>query len=169
MKRILLSILCMVSAVFVEVQAQKFGHFDSNAFIESLPAYKEMQKTLDAEASKIEGTVATLNEDLQKMLKEYQANEQSLSAEEQEAKQQELQESYQKIQQYVQTQRQTLQQQQQQMLAPLMQRVMRTVQEVGVENGFIYIFEEKAGLTPFVSKVKSVDITPLMKKKMGIN
>lgn len=153
----------------IEVQAQKFGHFDSNAFIETLPAYKEMQKTLDAEASKIEGTVATLNEDFQKMLKEYQANGESLSASEQEEKQAELQESYQKIQQYVQTQRQALQEKQREMLAPLMQRVLRSVQEVGVENGFTYIFEQNAGLTPFVSKTKSVDITPLMKKKMGIN
>ena len=168
MKNILLTgILCIVAALGVE--AQKFGHFDSSAFIETMPAYKEAQQTMDAEASKVESTVATLNEDFQKMYKEYQEKAASMTETERADKEAELQESYQKIQQFVQTQRQELQTKQRELMAPIMQKLMRTVQEVGVENGFLYIFEEKAGLTPFVSKTKSIDITPLIKKKLGIN
>lgn len=161
--------LTIVCALFagLQVSAQKFGHFDSNALIAELPEVKEVQKNMDAEASKIEATVTALNEDFQKMMNDYQQNGNTMAEADRAAKEQELQESYQKIQQYVQTSRQELAQKQQQQLAPIMQKILRIVQEVGVENDFLYIFEDKAGLAVHVG-AKSVDITPLVKKKLGI-
>lgn len=170
MKKVLLSLTLVISAIAISAaQSVKFGHFDSSAFMEKMPDVKEVQKTMDAEQSKVEGTVTTLNEDFQKMYQEYQQKANKMTEAEQMEKEKELQESYQKIQQYIQVSRQELAQKQRELMAPIMQRVMRAVQEVGAENGFIYILEEKAGATVFVSNTKSTDITPLVKKKLGIN
>ncbi len=170
MKKVLLSLAFVVSAVALSTaQSVKFGHFDSNAFMETMPAVKEVQKTMDAEQTKIEGTVTTLNEDFQKMYKDYQQKAAKMTEAEQVEKEKELQESYQKIQQYIQVSKQELAQKQRELMTPIVQRVMRAVQEVGVENGFLYIIEEKAGATVYVSNTKSTDIAPLVKKKLGIN
>lgn len=169
MKKLLLSIgLVVVAALSMNAQTLKFGHFDSNEFLEKMPAIKEVQKTLDEEQSKVEGIVTTLNEDFQKMYQEYQQKAGSMTDAQRQEKEAELEAAYSKIQQYVQQARQDIQAKQRELMAPIMQKVMRAVQEVGVEQGFIYIFEEKAGIAPFVSEAKSVDIAPFVKKKLGI-
>lgn len=167
MKKILL-LLAVALGATVTASAQKFGHFNSSTFIESMPAVKEVQKTMDAEQTRIEATVTTLNEDFQKMYQEYQQKGPQMTEAEQMQKEQELQESYQKIQQFVQVSRQELAQKQQELMMPIFQKVMRAVQEVGTENDFLYIFEEKGGMTPYVSATKSTDVTPLVKKKLGL-
>jgi len=167
MKKILLLLAVALSAT-VAASAQKFGHFNSSNFIDSMPAIKEVEKTMDAEQSRIEATVTTLNEDFQKMYQEYQQNGQKMTQAEQMQKEQELQESYQKIQEFIQVSRQELAQKQRELMAPIMQKIMVAIQEIGVENDFLYIFEEKGGLTPYVSTTKSIDITPLLKKKLGM-
>mgnify|MGYP002626840530 FL=1 len=169
MKKVLLSLVLLLTIAATSVaQAVKFGHFDSNAFMEQMPDVKEVQKTMDAEQSKIEKTITTLNEDFQKMYQEYQQKAAQMTNAEQMEKEQELQESYQKIQQYIQVSRQEIAQKQRELMTPIIQRVMRAVQEVGVENNFLYIIEEKAGAAVYVSSTKSTDITPLLKKKLGI-
>ena len=169
MKNVLLSLVLFIAcATTAAAQAVKFGHFDSNAFMEQMPDVKEVQKTIDVEQSKIEKTITTLNEDFQKMYQEYQQKGAQMTETEQVEKEKELQESYQKIQQYVQVSRQEIAQKQRELMTPIIQRVMRAVQEVGVENNFLYIIEEKAGVAIYVSGTKSTDITPLVKKKLGI-
>lgn len=169
MKKLFLSLaFVLVAVVSISAQTIKLGHFDSNAFMEQMPAVKEVQKTLDAEQSRIESTIATLNADFQKMYQDFQQKAQTMDKTQQAEKMQELQESYTKIQQYVEQARQDIAQKQQELLAPIIQKVRRALQEVGVENGFLYIIEEKSGATPYVSKTKSVDVAPLMKKKLGI-
>lgn len=168
MKR-LLFIVSVFLTTMTYAQSFKFGHVDTESFISQLPAVKEVQKTLDAETSKIESTVATLNQDFQKMLQDYQQKAESMTEAERIEKETQLQEAYEKVQQFIQVSRQQITTKQQELMAPIIQKFNRAIQEIGVENGFIYIFEEKAGVTPYTSASKSVDVTPLLKKKFGIN
>lgn len=170
MKHILL-LATLVALMLSQAKAQevKFGHFDSQSFLQELPDVKEAQATLEAEAGKIEGQLATLNEDFQKMQSDYQSVAETLSAEDRTARETELSETYQKIQNFVQVSRQQLQAKQREMLTPIMQKLSRIVQEVGAENNFTYILEQNGNLTLYISPSLSVDITPLVKKKYGIN
>ena len=167
MKRLILMMTAALMAV--AASAQKFGHIDSQALIEQLPDYKDAQKTLDQKAAAFEEQMTTLNEEFQKQLADAQANADKLTEEETAQKQKELQEMYAKVQGFQRQAQETLQKEQQTLLQPILMRVQRIVQEVGVEGGYLYIFEKQAGLTPFVSESLSEDITPLVKKKLGIN
>ncbi|MBE6340058.1 MAG: OmpH family outer membrane protein [Bacteroidales bacterium] len=167
MKRIIITLSIVLVAL--TTSAQKFGHFDSQAFIETMPDYKDAQKTLDQKASTFENQMAALNEEFQKEYQAFQSKAQTMTEKELADKQQELQEMYQKVQTFNQTARESLQQDQQTLMKPILMRLQRAVQEVGAEGGFLYIFESKAGLTLFVSPVQSEDIAPLVKKKLGIN
>ena len=167
MKSIIITLSIVLTAL--TASAQKFGHFDSQAFIQTMPDFKDAQNTLDQKASTFETQMAALNEEFQKEYQAFQSKSATMTEKELEEKQQELQEMYQKVQSFSQTARESLQQDQQTLMKPIMMRVQRAVQEVGAEGGFLYIFESKAGLTLFVSPVQSEDITPLVKKKLGIN
>lgn len=149
-------------------QAQKFGHINTESIIEQMPQYKDAEKQLETEQSKVESTLAMLNEDFQKMMNDYQQQQPKMSEAQQMEREQELQENYQKIQQYIAQQRQELAQKQQQLMQPILMKLRNVINEVGAENNFIYILEENAGLTPYVSKTNSVDVAPLVKKKLGI-
>lgn len=167
-KKLLTLALVAVATATAGAQNLKFGHFDSQKFLIAMPEVKQVQSTIDSEATKIEGQLTILQEDFTKMQQDYQNNAPKLTEEQLREKETELNETYQKIQNFVATSRQQLEAKQRELMAPIMQRLLRTVQEVGSENGFTYIFEQQAGLTVYVSQ-KSTDIAPLVKAKLGIN
>ncbi len=86
------------------------------------------------------------------------------------AKEEELSELSQRVQIFRQTAAQDLQKKQQELITPVLQKVQAAVQQVGVNNGFTFIFERSgsAGLIVYNGQ-KSIDITPLVKKQLGIN
>ena len=150
-----------------QAQKLKFGHFDSGALIETLPEVKTMQKTLEQEQAKQEAQLTALQEDFTKQVQDYQAKQASMSQSEQAAKEEELQDLQQRIISFRQTAIQDLQRKQQELIKPISQKVFMAVQQVGADNGFIYIFEEKAG-SVLATGAQSVDVTPLVKKQLGI-
>ncbi len=60
-----------------------------------------------------------------------------------------------------------MQKKQQEMLQPIIDKANNAIKEVARENGFIYIFDIAGGTILYYSE-KSVDILPLVKKKLGI-
>ena len=148
-------------------QSPKFGHFDMGAFLEMLPEAKEIEKTMDAEQSKIETQLTVLSEDFQRMYKDYQQKASTMSESDRIAKEQELQELQQRVVTFRQTAMQDLQKKQQELVQPLVLKVRKAVQEIGATEGFLYIFEQKSQLVLHAG-MQSEDITPLMKKKFGM-
>lgn len=158
------------SALSVEAQQLKFGHFDSGAFLQSMPEAATIQKTLNDEQSKMESQLVALQEDFTKQVKDYQQKSSTMTEAEARAKEEELSELSQRIQLFRQTAAQDLQKKQQELITPVLQKVQAAVQQVGANNGFTFIFERSgsAGLIVYNGQ-KSVDITPLVKKQLGIN
>lgn len=148
-------------------QKPKFGHFDSGALIESLPELKNVQKFLEQEQAKQEAQLTALQEDFSKQIQDYQAKQSSMTEDERIAKEAELQDMQQRIVTFRQTAIQDLQKKQQELIAPISQKVLMAVQQVGVDNGFLYIFEHKAGFI-LATGSQSIDVAPLVKKQLGI-
>ncbi len=159
-------LLLFSNSVFA--QSLKFGHVDIQDVTTVMPEFKQMQTDLEAEYSKLESQLATMQEDLKKMQEDYMATAQTLSAQAKATQEKDLMERSQKVQAFYRSSQQNLSQKQQEMQAPLMQKLMDAVTMVGKEGGFIYIFEANSGATVFHSD-QSVDVTPLVKKKLGIN
>lgn len=167
MKRLFFIIFAVCFGFAANAQL-KFGYLDSQTFIESLPEYTKMQKTLEDETSKIESQLTTLQEEFTKMQQEAQRNESKMTEQEKTSKSLELQETANKIQEFVQNARKTLEERQRELFAPIFQKVQKAIQEVGDENGFIYIFESKTGII-LHNGANSVDVAPLLKKKFSVN
>lgn len=161
--RLLIAALLCVSPLFAQAQ-YKFGHLNSEAFLGSMPEVSEIQKTLDAESAKVESQLTVLQEDFKKMQDEFEKNSQTMNDQQKAQSANELQETYQKIQSYIQLSRQQLQTKSQELYAPLLQKVRAAVEEVGLENNFIYIFEQQGAA--LYNSSKSIDVSDLVKAKL---
>lgn len=77
----------------------------------------------------------------------------------------ELQTIQQKVQLYYQQAQTMLQQKQEDLQAPIREKLRKTIDEVGAENGFLYIYDLNALL---YKSADAIDVTPLIKKKLGV-
>jgi len=162
----LLSLLLFVGSVAF-AQQLKFGNVNTQEILMSMPELKEVQTKLESEFKQKENMLTTMQEDLKKQQDEYMKIAESMTPEARATKEQELQSMGQKVQNFYMLAQQQLQAKEQELKTPLLQKVKVAIQEVGDENGFIYIFEVTSGLTLFHSH-ETVDVTPLVKAKLGI-
>lgn len=167
MKYLLSALLLSAGLMAFAQQAPKFGHVDSQALMAALPDVANVQKTMEAEYKSLETKLTTMQEDLKKMQDDYVKTAETLTPEARQAKEKALGEASQKVQNFYMLSQQQLKSKEQELYLPIMQKVQKAIDEVGEEQGFIYIFESSVGFTLFHS-AKSVDVATLVKARLGV-
>ncbi|MGQ1785390.1 MULTISPECIES: OmpH family outer membrane protein [unclassified Saccharicrinis] len=162
--------LALIGSTMVSAQSNlKFGHVNTQAILSAMPELKTIDEQLKGQYETLEAQLTTMQEDLKKLQTDYLTKMQAgnMSPDERNIIETELQESNLKVQNFFQTSQQTLQQKEQELKKPIFDKVSNAIQEVGAENGFLYIFEEVGGLAVYKSE-KSIDVSNLVKAKLGI-
>jgi outer membrane protein len=167
MKKFVLSLF--ISALFSITYAQKIGHMNSGNFLSLLP-----------ETAKADSVIKIYHSDL--MLKgdtlakvfetEYKAfveayNAGTLSAQQTQKRQEYLQKQQQLLQTYAQDAEEKVGILRKQLLQPILIKLDEALKDIAKENGYEMIFDTSVGTTLFAQE--GDDVTPLVKKKMGIN
>ncbi len=161
-KKILLAIaIALPSMAF----AQKFGVVNTQDLTTNLPEMKEAQTQFEASVKKYQAEETNLRAEFEKKVKELETMEESTPQAIKDRRIAEVQELQGKIQQFQQAAQQDLQRQQEQLMAPIQQKVMTAIKSVGAEGGFTMIFENPL---PLYTGTDVVDVTPLVKAKLGI-
>ncbi len=163
----LLSLLLFVGVVVYGQQPMKFGHINTQEVLNSLPELKVIQAQLETEYKEKENQLATMQADLKTQQDEYVKVAQTMTPQARAEKEKGLQEMGQKVQNYYLLAQQQLQAREQELKMPIAQKVQAAIQEVGDENGFLYIFETASNM-PLYRSEKSVDVASMVKVKMGI-
>lgn len=164
--------LALMATTLTSAQSNlKFGHVSTQAILSSMPELKTIDEQLKAEYDKLEIQLTDMQEALTALQTEYitkmQAN--TLTPDERSNLETQLQEGDQKVKTFYQQSQQGLQNKEQELKQPLYNKVTVAIEEVGEENGFLYIFEEAGRLTLTLYKSeKSIDVTSLVKTKLGI-
>jgi len=151
----------------ISAQNPKFGHVNVADIVLLMPEYQNISTVMESETKKLEDQLTVMREDLQKIELEYENNYETYSVEQRTAKEQEYADMQQRVQTFFTGAQQSLQQKQQELQIPVLEKLKRTIEEVGAEQGYLYIFEVNSGLTLFHSS-KSEDVTPMVKTKLGI-
>ena len=163
--------LCLAATVAmatsVSAQELKFAHIDSQKLVTELPEHQQAEATLQEEAKKLEDQLQIMNNDLQQKYEEYVNQRETMPDLIRATKEKEIQDANQRIQSYQQMAQQSLSQKEQQLLMPIIEKVQKAIDEVGVENGFIYIFDVSSQVVLYHSE-QSVDAAPLVKAKLGV-
>lgn len=157
-----------IAAMGVSAQtAVKLGHIESQRLIQAMPEWAEAQKKFQAQQDEVEKELTNLQEQFQTKMQDYATNSKTYSDVVRTSKEQELQELRTRIQRFQETAMNELDKTQQDLMQPITEKAMNAIREVAKENGFTYIFDLNAGPILYTSET-SLDILPLVKKKLGL-
>lgn len=155
----------LVAGGMVQAQTLKFAHIDSQALIQAMPETTAAQKTLEETAKGLEDQLTTMQKEFQTKLAEYTQKGDSLSDIVRQAKEEDLHNLQQRIQTFNQNAQQKLQQKQSELMQPVFAKANENIEAVAKEQGVIYVFDANAVL---YKSNDSIDLLPLVKKKLGI-
>ncbi len=151
--------LCAPMSLF----AQKFGHIDSQAFLQSLPEATAIQKSLEAKGQEYEKQLTEMQKELQTKAEQYDKTKSTMNATKQQETEAELQALYQKIQQAAADNQKAFQEEQQKQLGPVLDKVRRAIENVAKAGKYVYIMEKSAGQPIYVNEQLSEDVTTAVK------
>jgi outer membrane protein len=169
MKKTFLFALALVLGLAGSTQAQKFGYCNSALLLAGLPEVKAADSDLQA-------FQAQLQKKGQEMVKAFQAKaedlqrrsqEGTISPKESEEKESELRKEQEGIQLYEQQVYTKISEKRETLYKPILERVNTAMREVADANGFLMVFDKGTQILLYVDP--SLDVTPLVKTKLGIN
>ena len=160
-KLFLLVMLCAP----MTLMAQKFGHLDSQALIQSLPEAIKVQSELEAQGKIYENALKEMQDELQKKADDYDKQKSTMN--DTKKAETENQEMYSKIQQTAQDNQQAFNKMQQEKLGPILQKVRNAIETVAKNGGYVYVMEKAAGQPLYVNETLSKDITAEVKAQLS--
>jgi len=167
MKKILIAGILFGISVSLFAQSFKFGHIDSQELISSMPATDSAQAKLRKLTQDLEEQLELMNVELNNKYENYLSKRDSYSELIRQTKEAEIQEMQQRIQKFQMEADNDLQTQRTKLLQPIQEKALKAVQDVAREQKFTYIFDIGTGAIPYYSD-QSIDIMPMVKKKLGI-
>ena len=158
-------IIAMMLALPMLASAQKFGHINTQELFAQMPEVAQVRAKMDTIQSQYENQLASMNEEIQKKMQDYQAQEATMADAIKQIRQQELQEMNQRIQLFYQTAEQDIQKKQQELLAPVHEKMAKAIKAVGERENYTYIFDSAAMVHVGAD---ANDVTPAVKKELDI-
>lgn len=156
----------------VGIQAQvKIGYTNIDFIMTNIPDAKDVQTKLATEQAQYKKLLDEKIADFQKNFEDYQKNASTMSAVIRQDKEKSLQMTQESIQEFEQNSSTALQRKQQELLAPVMDKIQKAIDEVAKDNGYTYVFNSDAGYgtTPVILVAPDSDnITNLVFKKLGV-
>ena len=164
---VLIAILLTGMVSMVKAQAPKFGHIDMQQLIQIMPERQAAQDALEKESGEMEDMLATLQKELQTMYQEYAEKRETMNALIRQAKEDDITAKQQRIEAFRNQAEQQLQQKQQELLQPIFNKADSMITVVAKENSLLYVFDVSSRVVLYKSN-QSLDLLPLVKKKMGV-
>lgn len=151
----------------MSMMAQKFGHFNSSDIVQLMPEYTTAQTELQTLAQQYEEDQKRMQDELQKKADEFQKEQANLLENVRARREQELNDLYQRFQQSLQDNQQAFQKAQAEKMQAISEKITAAVKQIGEAGGYVYIMDVTSGI-PYISTKLSVDVTPELKKALGI-
>ena len=161
--------LVLLFALPLSLMAQdiKLGHVNFQEVLSLMPERTEIQKKISDLQSQWETTLVKMREEYNAKIKEYQEKQATMPESIKQARQSEISDVEQRITTFQQQAYTDLQKKQEEFFAPVVEKVRKTITEVGAEGNYTYVFDFSAQTILYQSP-KSNDLTPIVKKKLGL-
>ncbi len=169
MKKFLnIAILFLALASSNVVSAQKFGHMNAGNFLEGLPEVRKSDTLLMLFQDTLAAKGKVMMDNFEKEYKAYieEANKGTLPPIQAQQKEANLQKQNENIENFRKEAQQKMEVRRQVLLKPILEKIDVAVKAVGKEGGYTFIFDMSGGAMLFAAE--SEDITPLVKKKLGV-
>ena len=148
-----------------QAQQVKLGHIDFQSLLTAMPEAKTLQTQLEAYGNELQATYDQYIGELQGRQRDYQASAATWSEVKREAAESDIQSLVARIEEFQTTSQEKLVAKQDELMAHVIDKATKAVEEVGKEQGLIYVFID-AGL--LYKGEGAMDIMPLVKAKLNL-
>jgi outer membrane protein len=169
----LFKLILLVACVFMMNSAMaqgtlKLGHINMQQLYTLMPDMDSAQKKLEGIAKQYENTLEQLQVEFNKKYEDYNKLTQDAAIGDLilRTKEEELQTLQQRIQAFQQEAQNEITKKRTELFQPVQDKATKAINDVGIENGFTYIFDITAGVV--FAADNTIDVLPLVKKKLGI-
>lgn len=139
-KKIALVLLCALPFSLM-AQEVKLGHVNSQEILTAMPERVTIEKTIKDLQDQWEKEMTKMREEYYAKMKEFQDKQATMPESIKQARQSEIAELEQRITTFQQTASTDLQKKQQELFTPVIDKVKKAINEVGSENGYLYLFD----------------------------
>lgn len=161
-------IVLMLIALPLNLIAQdKLAYVNVQEIFQVMPELSDVEKKIADFNEQYRKEMEKMYEEYYAKTKEYQENSATMAETIKTRRQSEIVDLEKRIATFQQQASDELQQKQVEMIKALRDKIMKATSEVGAENNYTYVFDISAQAIVYRSP-KAVDITPLVRKKMGI-
>lgn len=171
MKKILLSglftLFILISGNVAAQTAQQIAFVNSNNVLDVMPERIEASKKLTDLNRKYQDELQVMQNDYNKKYTDFISFQTSMAENIRLRRMQQLYELERELNEFMKVAQEDIQNQEKQMLDPLRQRVKEAITQIGIEHGFICIYDLANPTIAFVTP-NATDITPLVMQKLGI-
>jgi len=147
-------------------QSLKMGHINRDDIIMSMPDYDTAMKNYNAYGQELTNALELMQVEYNNRLDQYVKDNKNLTELVRANKEQELADMQNRINNFQQAAQVQLQDKQAELLNPIIEKATTAINAVAKDGGFIYIYDVRTLV--YVDTVKSTDIAPLVKTKLGL-
>jgi len=147
-------------------QSLKMGHINRDDIIMSMPDYDTAMKNYNAYGQELTNALELMQVEYNNRLDQYVKDNKNLTELVRATKEQELADMQNRINNFQQQAQVQLQDKQAELLNPIIEKATTAINAVAKDGGFIYIYDVRTLV--YVDTVKSTDIAPLVKTKLGL-
>ncbi|NDV67827.1 OmpH family outer membrane protein [Dysgonomonas sp. 25] len=170
-RKIIFTLLFSLSFVFSGMlsaqTAQQIAFVNSNEILNALPEKVKASEQLNELNNNYKSELKTMQADYNKKYSDFISYQTSMADNIRLRRMQELYELEKNINNFMKVAQEDVGTQEKELYIPLRQRVKDAIYQVGVEQGYICVYDLANPTIIFVTP-DAVDITPLVKKKLGI-
>ena len=163
MKKLILMLMLFAP---IATFAQKFGHVNAQAVMESLPEFIKARGEVEAQAKQYDNDLQAMQKEIQTKAENYDRNQSTMNEAKRKETETELQNLYQKFQQAQQTNSQAIQKLQADKMQPIITKLQNAIKNVGKAGGYVYIMDVSSGI-PYISDTLSKDVTSDVKAELN--
>ncbi|MBR5038070.1 MAG: OmpH family outer membrane protein [Prevotella sp.] len=164
MKKIIVMLMLLAP---VAVFAQKFGHVDTQAIIQSLPEVSKVNGELEALGKQYQNELQAMQDEINRKDEEYQKTKSTMNATKQQETEAAINQLFQKYQQALQDNQQAFQKAQAEKMQPIQEKIMKAIENVAKAGGYVYIMERGVGQPIYISETLSKDVTSDVKAELN--
>ncbi|HPD94301.1 MAG: OmpH family outer membrane protein [Bacteroidales bacterium] len=162
-----LTAMFFLSGSTLMAQNYKFGHINSQELLKAMPDMDSAQVKVQNYGKTLQDQIEELQVEFNKKYQDYLQKRNTLTPAILEMKEKELTQMQQNVQEFQQKSEQEYQDFQSQVMKPVIDKANNAIKKVAKDNGFTYVFDTSSGVLLYFSD-QSIDITPLVKKELGI-
>ena len=166
MKYITFTICLLIS--LIGYTQQLLGHINSQEIIAVMPEAATAQLQLQQEVEDLQEQGQMMASEYETQLKDFQINQESMSAAIRNDKLKSLQDLEERITLFQQSAQQSIQLKEAELFEPILTKITNAIEQVSKEKGYSYVFDIGGNAGGLVYKDDTHDITSMVKAKLNL-